>query len=101
MAKGKRRRKVLLVLGITTLSIIMLLLAMPLWFPYLLTPVLSKVGGNYKEYRRAGYSQFVLSAVNLTNGGVRFSAERLEAKAPTAWAWNVFVNQGNSRAHAV
>ena len=98
MAKGKRRRKVLLVLGITTLSILMLLLAVPLWFPYVLMPVLGKLGGTYKQYHRAGYSQFVLSTANLTNGPVRFSAERLEAKAPTAWAWNVLVNHGNSRA---
>src|SRR3954462_15799235 len=83
--RSKRQKVVRRVAGVLAAGLL-LLLAMPLWFPWLVAPGAKKAGLYYGEYARAGYSRFVLRSVAYTNRGVRFSANRVEAAIPTVWA---------------
>src|SRR5882762_9319214 len=85
--KPKRRKIVRWVAG--ALGVVLLLLATPLWFPWLLAPAAKKAGLHYGSYVRQGYSHFVLKSVAYKNAGIRFDADRVQALVPTVWALNV------------
>lgn len=69
---------------------LVLLAAMPLWFPWALGPAAKRVGLHYHRYLRHGYSHFTLESVSFTNAGARFTAERVQLVPPTVWAWHLF-----------
>ena len=82
--------------GVFLLCVIVLLVGMPLWFPWVLRPVGKHFGLRYSRYEREGYSRFALESVVYTNRGVRVEAGRVEGFVPTVWAWKHFANDTNS-----
>jgi len=89
MPLGKRQRRVLLGLGIFLAGIVVLLVALPLWFPWIMRPIASKQGAHYARYERVGYRRFAVKGVGFTNDAIRFRAERLEGLVPSVWYWRI------------
>lgn len=87
----KRTRRVLFVLGAVVALLLVLLLALPVWFPWFLRQAAPSYGLKYAGYDRVGYSRFVLSDVTFTNQGTVLKAGRLEGFVPSAWLWNLYV----------
>ncbi|HUC86646.1 MAG TPA: translocation/assembly module TamB domain-containing protein [Candidatus Acidoferrales bacterium] len=59
--------------------------------PWVLRPVAERLGVKYARFERAGYQQFRLTGVALTNDSGRFEAGQVEAFVPTVWLWRCFV----------
>lgn len=70
-------------------GLVVLWLALPLWFPWVLGPVGRGKGAHYSRYERLNYSRFVLHDLTFTNGALRFHADRIEAYAPASWLWRL------------
>ncbi len=89
MRFGGRQRKWLLIVGLAVLGFILLLLAVPLWFPWVVRPLARKAGATYQTYQRLGYGRFALRGFTYTNQSLSFHAASVEAKAPTVWGWQL------------
>ncbi len=89
MRFGGRQRKWLLIVGLAAVGFILVLVAAPLWFPWIARPLASKAGATYQNYQRLGYGRFALGGFAYTNQSLAFHADRLEAKAPTVWGWQL------------
>jgi len=89
MPLGRRQRKLLLfsILGIG--GLILLLLSLPLWFPWVLRPIASRFGASFERYERNSYSRFTLHQFSFTNRTVRLRAKRVDLLVPTAWSWRL------------
>jgi len=83
MPLGKRQRRVLLGLGIFLAAVAVLLVALPLWLPWLMRPIAARNGARYAHYERVGYRRFAVEGVVFTNDAIRFRAERLEGLVPS------------------
>ena len=83
-------RKILLWLITAIVSLLVLVLAMPLWFPWLLRPLGRRAGLHYQTYVREGYSRFNLGSVSYTNAHVHLTAWRIRLFVPSTWAWHRF-----------
>jgi hypothetical protein len=59
---------------------------LPVWFPWLLRPVLNHYGLGFGAYDRTSYSRFTLSDVEARWGGTRLTAKQFEGVLPTTWA---------------
>ena len=60
---GRRKRRALKVaLGLAT-TLFLVLVSLPVWFPWLLAPVLNFYGLSYERYQRTGYTQFELHTI--------------------------------------
>src|SRR5262245_34355596 len=88
MPFGKRQRRFLISLGIVAAAVIVLLLALPVWCPWLLRPLAKGQGVHYASYERAGYGRFTLHEVTFTNQTIHFHAEQIHALVPTVWLWH-------------
>jgi translocation and assembly module TamB len=89
MPLGKRQRRVLLGLGILLAGIVVLLVSLPLWFPWLMRPIAAKNGARYARYERLGYRRFAAEGVGFTNDAIRFRAQRVEGMVPSIWYWRI------------
>ena len=87
MKAGKRR--LLYFIGGFFAVMLVIVLALPLWMPWLLGVLAPRYGVTYQTYHRKGASRFVLDSVGYTNGSVIFSARRVELALPTVWTWRV------------
>jgi len=74
-------------LGALLLLLAGILLTLPLWFPWLLTPLTRKQGIHYAKLERQGYSHFVFHDVGFTNATARFHADEAETLTPLPWLW--------------
>lgn len=83
-----RHKRVFRILLVGVLGLLLVLLAFPVWLPWLFRPIARKNGLNYGEYKREGYSRFLLAGVNYTNSGVSLKADVVEALLAPAWLWN-------------
>src|SRR5690348_10158708 len=92
MPLGKRQRKVLLGLGFFLAGIFLLLVSLPLWFPWIMRPVASKNGARYAHYERVGYRHFAVEGTGFTNDALRFRAQRVEGLVPTLWSWRILAH---------
>src|SRR5947209_10087199 len=101
MAIKGRKRKILLVCGIVFASMLLILLAVPTWFPWLLKPIAHRFGVSYERYERAGYGRFVLRQVKLTNAACRFQAGRVQGFVPTAWLWHHWLGPKEAATNAM
>jgi hypothetical protein len=75
------------VLAVVLGLIALLAIALPMWFPWVLRPILHRVGIDYERYERIGYNQFALITVHGQAGSTRFNAHRLQANLPATWLW--------------
>jgi hypothetical protein len=71
---SKSKRILLIGLGVMGLGILLSLVALPLWFPWVLRPLLPKYGVEFGSYERQGYGRLAL----LNQYDKRFKADRLE-----------------------
>src|SRR5205809_2821981 len=84
----RTRRKVLFwLMGVVAL-LLLLIVAMPLWFPWLLGPLGGKAGLQYGTYVREGYSRFQLQAVSYTNAHMQVTAQQIRLFVPSIWMWH-------------
>src|SRR6266404_1988067 len=87
MPLGKRQRKVILIVGLALGGLILLCVSLPLWFPWVVTPLARKGGVHFVRYERLGYSRFALHDLTFTNEDVRLRAREIDAFVPTVWLW--------------
>src|SRR5204863_2388490 len=87
MALGKRKRRVLKVIGLMVAGLVAMVLLLPVWLPWVLRPVAKRLGVQYLKYEREGYGKFVLRGVTFKEDEVTVRAEKVEAWTPTVWIW--------------
>ena len=58
---------------------------LPLWFPWVLTPVAKRYGLQFAEYDRIGWTRFALTEVRGNWNGTKLEARRIESGLPTVW----------------
>jgi translocation and assembly module TamB len=85
-------RKWLKAAGWTLAAVILLLILLPVWFPWALRPASSLWGVHYGAYHRAGYGRFILENFQLQEKQTRIGAERIECLLPGAWLWRRYVS---------
>lgn len=83
-AKGKRR-KILRFIAIGLLALIVLVVALPLWLPWVLRPGLTRFGIQYDSYDRQGYSRFAVEGISGQWGGTKLKVERVAGALPFVW----------------
>src|ERR1041385_5432346 len=93
MAVRKRRSKVFRFLLAVVLFLVLVIAALPLWFPWALRPVAKRYGATYAHYQRLGYSQFQLTGVSVTNGPAHVEAGRVKTFVPTVWLWKHLIGE--------
>src|ERR1041385_6878244 len=89
MPLGKRQRKILLSVGIFLAFIVLLIVSLPLWFPWVARPIASKQGAHYSRYERLSYNRFAVEGVGFTNEDIHFRAQRVEGLTPSIWSWRI------------
>src|SRR5215470_4357239 len=89
MPLGKRKRRVLQGLGIFLAGIVVLLVSLPLWLPWIMRPIAAKQGARFTSYQRVGYRRFAVEGVVFTNDVLRLRAERIEGLVPSIWYWRI------------
>jgi len=95
---GRRGGKRFLIwTGVLVGIVIVALVALPIWFPWILRPIANHYGVAYRSYERVGYERFALGGVSFTNRNVGVRAERIELFVPTAWLFRL---QSKERAFA-
>jgi translocation and assembly module TamB len=82
----KKRRLLRCLLGLTVTGILLLGLV-PVWFPWVLAPVASRYGVAFGDYHRTGWTRFALTDVRGAWNGTRLEVQRVEAVLPTTWLW--------------
>jgi translocation and assembly module TamB len=87
MAVRKRRSKIFRVLLAFVLFLVLVIAALPLWFPWALRPIAKRYGATYVHYQRLGYAQFQLTDVTVTNGPAHVEVGKVTAFVPTVWLW--------------
>lgn len=85
----KKRRLARSLFWLTAVGIVLLVL-LPLWFPWVLTPVISRYGVRFADYDRIGWTRFALTSVRGDWNETRLDAQRIEAVLPTTWLWRLF-----------
>src|SRR5437899_177469 len=89
MPLGKRQRRILLGFAIFLAGVVFLLMALPIWFPWVMRPIAAKQGARFARYERVGYRRFAVEGVGFTNDAVTFRAQRLEGLVPSVWYWRL------------
>ena len=75
--------------------LVLLGVALPLWWPWVLRPLARAQGAHYIAYQRLGYARFLLTGFSYTNATTEVRAARVEADVPTVWLWRLGL--GNRR----
>jgi hypothetical protein len=91
----KKRRLIRGLLWLTVVGIFLLLL-LPVWFPWVLTPLASRYGLRFADYDRIGWTRFALTGVHGVWDGTRLEIQRVESVLPTTWLWRRFNNPTNN-----
>lgn len=100
MSPGKRKRKLIIVLAVVLAGLALLLVTLPLWFPWVLRPIARSNGATYSGYAREGYHSFSVSDVTYTDTAVVFTAKRLRVLLPSTWAWRLLRHSHSGEAFA-
>jgi translocation and assembly module TamB len=82
-----RWRRVLIPIGIAVILLGLVLLALPLWFPWLARPVARSIGVEFENYRRMGFARFEMTGITGRFSNVEIAADRFEAFLPHSWLW--------------
>lgn len=72
-----------------------MLALLPVWFPWVLKPVLHHYDLEFSHYDRLGYTQFALNEVAGRWDNVSVTAQRVEGVLPLTWAWRKVVGGTN------
>src|SRR5437667_5310175 len=79
-------------IGLGCLVIVVVALALPVWFPWILRPVLARFGVGFDSYERVGYARFALTNVRGQFGNARFDSKRIASCLPPGWLWRRYSN---------
>ena len=90
MGKLTRKRKTAYAFAAVFLALFFLIAALPLWFPWVLHPVLEKQGVRYGHYERNSYGRFILTDVEFSQPKMKFLAGRVDVLLPTTMLWRLF-----------
>lgn len=82
------------ILWLTTFGLL-LLVFLPVWLPWGLTPIASYYGLRFIAYDRIGWTRFALTGVHGAWGGTRLEVQRVESVLPTMWLWRRFNDRTN------
>lgn len=80
------RRKLILLTAVIAFCVLVALAALPWWLGTALRVGGGRFGLTFGEYRRVGYTRFVLKDVEVRRPGVDVKASRVELATPLAWA---------------
>src|ERR1043166_9010838 len=78
--------------------LIVLVIALPAWFPWVLRPTLSKYGVHFDRFERQGYGRFAMGRMRWENSSGSFQADKVEGFQPTAWLWHLYFGGPNAAA---
>lgn len=95
MAGRKLRSKLAWGFLLVVSLLVLLIAALPLWFPLALRPIAKRFGATYADYQRIGYQRFRISGFALSNSSVRIQARRATAFVPTVWLWRHYTGATN------
>ena len=84
----KRQRRWIKVLASVLGVLVLALIAMPLWFPWMLRPMLSRVGVHFERYERLGYGRWAVEEVHFSRKGLDLDFDRVEALLPYGFLWD-------------
>src|SRR5262252_5498076 len=84
-----RKRKLVRWCAVILFAVLLVIVAMPLWFPWTARRIARAFGANYSNYQREGYGRFRLDNVTFTNDDGAFRAKQVDAYVPTAWLWRL------------
>jgi len=84
-ARPKRRWKRFLVGAAGAL--VLLALIYPVWFPWVLKPVVARIGIRFADCERYGYSGFGFSDIRWDNGALGIHAEQVRLQSPHRLLW--------------
>lgn len=90
----KKRRWLRVLLGLMVAGLLLLVL-MPVWFPWVLAPVAGRFGLGFAEYDRLGWTRFALTGVRGEWSGTQLTAERIDSFLPTTWLWRRWASTSN------
>lgn len=77
------------------ISVIALVALLPVWFPWVLKPIVKRYGLDFTHYERTGYTRFTLEGVTGKWKETRLHAKHVECVLPTAWVWKKFIANTN------
>jgi translocation and assembly module TamB len=80
-----RKKRWFRALGLGCLVIVLIGLALPLWFPWVLRPVLARFGIHFDSYQRVGYARFTLTNVRGQFLNARIFSDRITGDLPPRW----------------
>src|SRR5262245_27221308 len=89
MERGKFKRRALFALAVVCAALMVLVVGLPLWFPWILPLIARTAGFSYKSSAREGYSRFSTYGVVWSNTATILSAEKVETFFPISWLWNL------------
>jgi len=92
--KWKKRRLIRGLLWLSGVGIFLLFL-LPVWFPWLLQPVLNRYGLRFAGYDRVGWTRFTMTGVHGEWSGTKLEAQHVESVLPTTWLWRRFNDRTN------
>ena len=87
------RRRWLWAAGIVLMTLGALVVAMPVWLPWVLKPVANRLGIHYQQLEREGYTRFGIRNLVFTNATIRLEVRRGKALTPIPWLWRRFKSQ--------
>ena len=74
-------------------ALLLLVAGLPLWFPWVLRPLVGLGGSRYATYQREGYTHFTLRDLHYTTESVQLQAEHVRAVVPTVWLWRCLADR--------
>ena len=93
-----RMKRLFKVLGVACLVVVVIALALPVWFPWVLRPGLTHFGVGFDSYDRIGYTRFALTNVRGQFGNARFDSKRIVGFLPPRWLWRRY-SRGSDQEH--
>src|SRR5437667_4366893 len=98
MARSRKRR-IARALGFGLAGLVLCLIALPLWFPWVARPICSRLGISYAKYERVGYARFELKNATYATRGVRIEAATVAGPVATTWLWRRWFGGGEADAY--
>src|SRR6266567_5957000 len=87
-----RMKRLFKVLGVACLVVVVIALALPVWFPWVLRPGLTRFGVGFDSYERISYTRFALTNVRGQFGNARFDSKRIVGSLPPRWLWRHYTS---------
>ncbi len=85
--RERKRKRWVRRLGWLATGLVVSILLLPLWFPWVLAPTAKRLGLRYAAYDRIGFSRFAVTAVRGEWAGIELTVGRAESVLPTTWLW--------------